>query len=507
MTDLLELTQIMDGYKLRQIEVLTRPLRPGVQESRYRQMYHALANGEIHTEEEAAQLLGLDVKGRPFRRFLLEFRRRLYAPLLFLDTENSEQFNATQKANFECLRKLGIFQTLLHRKCLINAAMLAAEIVEIAAQNDVTLVALEMATYLKRYFVEQEPDPDKYRYYKAYVDRFRFDWEAENKALAGFYRLVAPSVKKKSALGEISDKAIEMANSLSIFADRCNTILFIAGYYGVQLAQKMSIYSWKASINICDIALEKLGQKKCFSPRIKGFFYTNKVSCLLMLEKYNEALELNHESFRKEIEGTRDWFTYLESHIMVALKGGFYEIALETFVKVNSNPKFKLLPELMHETWHLYLAYLALASRMQPHSSSQQNEEVLQNFKLKKFINQVPISSKDKKGLNIPILIIQFMHLLEQKEYELAQEKVEALRKYRVKHFNYNEGNYRTQLFIKAICTLAGSSFEKKKFSRKSTVFLEQIRKTPKGHPDQHYKIEIIPYETLLQWVYMSLEA
>lgn len=501
MTDLLELTQIMDGYKLRQIEVLTRPIRPGVQESRYRQMYHALANGEIHTEEEAAQLLGLDVKGRPFRRFLLEFRRRMYAPLLFLDTENSEQFNATQKANFECLRKLGIFQTLLHRKCLINAAMLAAEIVEIAAQNDVTFVALEMSTYLKRYFVEQEPNPDKYRYYKAYVDRFRFDWEAENKALEYYSAVIAPAIKKKSNQYDIALKSKELLNILEPYSSKCNTILFLAGYYGVMLTEKMSLFAWKKALDICDIAIERLRSKSCFSPRMIGFFMINKTTCLSMLGQYEEAIKLNIECADFEVYGSRGWFVNQDVQVSVALRAGEYSLAHSVAEKVISNPMFKLMPKIMHESWQILFSYISVIQSIGKVKLNANDSIVFQQFKLNKFLNDVPTYSKDKKGLNIPILIVQLLFLLHQKEYEQAHERLESLRKYRVKHFRYDAGNFRTQLFLKAITTMAGSAFNKKKFIKKSQPFIEQLRNTPIGHPDQHYKIEIIPYTLIWNWM------
>jgi hypothetical protein len=506
MTDLFELAQIMDGYKLRQIEVLTRPLRPGIQESRYRLMYHALANGDVHTEEEAAQLLGLDLKGRPFRRFLLEFRRRLYAPLLFLDTESSEQFNATQKANFECLRKLGIFQTLLHRKCFINAAILAEEIVEIAAQNDVTLVALEMATYLKRYFVEQEPNPDKYRYYKAYVDRFRFDWEAENKAMEYYQAISVQSMKNKSIQVKVAESAKMFDSLLEQYALKCNTIIFLAGYFALKFMAKMTVYRWIDCIKICDIAIEKFEEKTCSSPRVQGIFYGHKIVCLYMLERYDESLKLNSENIKRDIVGSRGWFIGLELHTMIALKAGDYPLAVSTIKEVYTSPYFKFMPNLMHETWKILAAYVVLVNRMGKPNSNNDDLETIIDFKLRKFLNDVPIFSKDKKGLNIPILLIQFLFLMYQKEFDLAQEKLEALRKYRVKHFRITDGYYRTQLFIRAICTLGGSAFNKAKFIKKSKPFIENMMSVPKGFPDQHYKIEVIPYETLWKWIIQLLD-
>ena len=505
MTDLKEFAHVLDGYKLRQVEVLTRPLRPGVQETRYRIMYHALAEGQVRNEAEGAQLLKLDAKGRPFRRFLLEFRRRLFAPLLFLDTENSPNFNSTQKANFECLRKLATFQTLVYRHCPENACLLAKAIIELAIQNDVTLVALEMATFLKRYYVERVPDSEQYLHYQAYVERLRLDWQAENKAMESYQAVIAPAVKSKSTQSQIANRAQALLESLSSYKEKCNTIIFVSGYYATRYIGEMSRFHWHDAIAVCDEAISNLNDKSCTSPRIMAVFKVHKVICLTMLDRYVEALRLNSEVIQAEIVGSRNWFLYLDNQLLVSLKATQYKSASQTAAKIYSSRNFAAMPESIKESWTLLAAYLILADRNEGINPGIQLEKVL-NFRVNKFLNQVPNYSKDKKGMNVPILIAQFLFLLQSKEFDRAHDKLTALRKYRVKHFNTEDGYYRTQLFIRMLCSVAGTAFNKKLFLKKTADMIKTVTRIPKGHPDQHFKIEIIPYEVLWQWVVNCLD-
>jgi hypothetical protein len=234
-------------------------------------------------------------------------------------------------------------------------------------------------------------------------------------------------------------------------------------------------------------------------------FKVHKVICLTMLGQYVEALQLNTEVVQAEIEGSRNWFLHLDNQMLVSLKATNYQFAYEAAAKLYSNKNFAAMPESIKESWTLLAAYLILADRNQPINLDIQLEKVL-NFRLNKFLNQVPNYSKDKKGLNVPILIAQFLFLLQAKEFDEAHNKLIALRKYRVKHFNTEDGYYRTQLFIRMLCSVAGTSFTKTVFLKKTSDMIKTVAQIPKGHPDQHFKIEIIPYEVLWQWVLNCLD-
>ena len=50
-------------------------------------------------------------------------------------------------------------------------------------------------------------------------------------------------------------------------------------------------------------------------------------------------------------------------------------------------------------------------------------------FRVSRYANDVPIFSKDKQGLNVPILISQIALLLQEKKYNIVIDRMEAIGK------------------------------------------------------------------------------
>jgi len=499
-----ELARVVTGYKLRQIEIITRPLRADVSENRFKVVYHALKEGQVNSFEEVAQLLQLDMESRAFRRFLVEFRKRFFAPLLFLDTASSPNFNDTQKANFKCQRQLALFKTLLYRNCPENARLLAENTFELALQNDVTFVALEFATYLKQYYVERQLDVEKHLYYKALVEQLRFNWEAENLALGYHQAVLLPYVTKKGVQPELWYLSEDYLQALEPYG-HCNTQMFISAYYAVKYTGEMQRFEWSVAHVTCEEALHKLNAKIYVSSRLIRVFQAYNVICLSMLGKFDEALVLNWEVVKNEVHGSRNWFIHLDTLFLMALKGSKYQDASKAAFMIYQHSNFKAMSVSTQESWNVLMAYLTLVKKLEPEAKMEESE-IFSGFRLSKFMNSVPNYTKDKKGLNVPILIAQFLFLLIDNDYDLAQEKLSALRKYRVKHFSTNNGAYRTQLFIRSLCVMAGTRLSKSIFLKKSTPILNILKTIPQSHPDQHFHIEIIPYEVLWSWVLKLLD-
>ena len=51
-------------------------------------------------------------------------------------------------------------------------------------------------------------------------------------------------------------------------------------------------------------------------------------------------------------------------------------------------------------------------------------------FRINKFLNEVPIYSKDKRGSNISILIIHVFYLFINKKYDLILNRLESIKAY-----------------------------------------------------------------------------
>ena len=119
-------------------------------------------------------------------------------------------------------------------------------------------------------------------------------------------------------------------------------------------------------------------------------------------------------------------------------------------------------------------------------------------FRLGRFLNEMPIFSKDKRGMNIAILSIQILFLIQQKKYGKAIDKFEAIEKYCYRYLHQEE-TIRSYYFITMLMTIPDSQFHRMGVTRKGKKYLDKLLSVPLEVSSQSHKIEIIPYEDLWQ--------
>ena len=100
---------------------------------------------------------------------------------------------------------------------------------------------------------------------------------------------------------------------------------------------------------------------------------------------------------------------------MLCFHSNQYDKAYIIYKKCRFHPNFKKLSPAARELWlslEGYVQYLIQIKKIEV------PEEERKKFRLRKFLNEVPLFSKDKRNSNIPILILHMLMLLHQKEYE-----------------------------------------------------------------------------------------
>ena len=126
-----------------------------------------------------------------------------------------------------------------------------------------------------------------------------------------------------------------------------------------------------------------------------------------------------------------------------------------------------------------------------------------QPLRLARFINQVPIYSKDKAGMNVNIIIIQMLFLIrEQKHYEFIDRSAAVLR-YLHRHLKKSK-NKRSTYFIQAILELETINFQVSKMDRIPSI--KKLKKYSYTNSEQDFDVEIVPYEFLWEMVGEWLE-
>lgn len=141
----------------------------------------------------------------------------------------------------------------------------------------------------------------------------------------------------------------------------------------------------------------------------------------------------------------------------------------------------------MQETWEVYRAYAAILTG--------------RYFRLARFLNQVPHFSKDKKGMNINILIIEMLQYLRKKIFSKVIDRTAALQRYIYRYLMEDESTYRSRHFLLMIVCLEKGAFRKKEVDPLVEEHLEALKQLPLHKARQDYEVEVVPYEHLWAFV------
>lgn len=121
-------------------------------------------------------------------------------------------------------------------------------------------------------------------------------------------------------------------------------------------------------------------------------------------------------------------------------------------------------------------------------------------FRINKFINDVPVFNKEKRGMNISILIIQAAFLIQQGKAEQLVDRIEALNQYAYRYLRKTE-LWRSSCFIKMLSTLVKFDFNKKWAAPRIKPLYDKLISVPIDAYPTSIEIEIIPYEDLWELI------
>jgi len=188
------------------------------------------------------------------------------------------------------------------------------------------------------------------------------------------------------------------------------------------------------------------------------------------------------------------YYVFTMMHALVFQKA--YEIISVTI----SHKTFDKQPPVIKEAFLVFNAYIQFLIKLKMVEPADGSE-----FRLNKFLNQVPEYSRDKQGINIPILLIQILFFLVEKKHNRIIDRMESLNLYAYRHLKKDD-SFRSQCFIRMLSELVKADFK-----RKGTVFrTEKILGKMKAVLFETFpgstEIEIIPYEHLWEVVLNQLE-
>jgi hypothetical protein len=253
-------------------------------------------------------------------------------------------------------------------------------------------------------------------------------------------------------------------------------------------------------LETCDEATQAFQNRK-INRRFAFFqFDIYKIICNIQFGNYFEAERIADSYFKIMTSGVLNWFV-LKIYIMVSrIHSKDYQRAYEIMHELRMDKGYNKLPGTVSQTLRVYEAHVELLvalKKIRPHQHSK--------FRLHKFLNEIPIFTKDKRGLNVAILIVHVLFLLEQRKYSQIIDRVDALNQYCHRHLRRDD-TFRSNCFIKMLLQIPRADFNRRRIERYADPYLTKLKSMPLMVSEQTIEVEVIPYEHLWKIAIEMLE-
>lgn len=321
--------------------------------------------------------------------------------------------------------------------------------------------------------------------YKTYLDR-------EQMANLYFDEKCVHYVHKKGYRPEVVEQLKYHIEELHPLAFKIPSIMFNLCYSLIAFDCHFLAGHYQQAISVLEKAIEYFQSRRYDTSHHQHVLFYRKVLCFKELGQYEKGHQAIQECLRLSTEGTVNWYATLEIHFYLCMHTERYSEALEVYKAATCHKRFVGLNEATQEVWNIFGAYIFLAYKL----TCRDLPEL--HFRAAKFLNQVPIFSRDKNGLNVAILIAHAVLQLIEGKQDNIWERVWTLEKYRERYLK-NGDTERSRCFVKILVAMARADFRREQYESKIAVLLERLQAMTGDTSKQTYEMEIIPYLKLYE--------
>jgi hypothetical protein len=493
MESLVKIVQCLTHNKMREIDVIDNK----DSNSRFTQFYRLIKSGEIATDAEAEAYFYGDASNKSnstYRSFKSQFRQRLLNTMYFIDTENP-LFSDFQKTYYSVQHEWGAILLLYRRNISTVATEYSEKLLTTCIKYEFTDISVALLEKLKSMSVILTLDKKKHDAYRKQFWHYKAILDAELIAQDAFEDIRLDYTLNKETKKKTNEVALKKLMELEVLRKNCESFMFMFHYFTVKSAVYSIQNDWQNVISVSDEAVAVFLSKPF---NMKGYISTflgQKVVAYLMLHEY-EACQLTLEkSLTLLEEGSFNWIKAQEKKTFLLFHTQNYVEAFHNFQYISNFKEMKNLKGINAEIWQLFEAYLYLLMVLGKLPNI--DKKAFKNFKMSKFLNEIPVFSADKKGMNIPVLIAQICLLIAEKKYSKLVDYIEAIEKYMVRNVPKKEANnYRANQFIKVLLEIPKSNINPIALKRKTEKMMHDLTQVSSDIAIG-YKSEIIPYEIL----------
>lgn len=504
MQDLHELVVALSSNRVDRIETFTEEKHN--KGTLYYKLYKALEKGEIKSDEDAQiALYGKVITNSRFKMLKKRFSERMYTTMLFLLPRENE-IKSYSRELYYCYKYFAVAKLLRDVSASQAATTLFKKIIGKALRYEFFDLVELCALDLRRDCMRQ----GKVKQFEYYDKLFEYAQQvvyAEALAERHNYEIQIHFTKtfaQRPELATSTEKAILEIDDLRKFH---NTFKLNNFYYTTKLL-------WLELLNDYDSALAIVNEYEQYILN-KPVFYTKarhanillrKVDLYLHTGQFREGIETAEKALGFYQKGRNNWFTLLELYFLTALNINNIDKAAELYHIAVTDARYEHLLAQQQEIWRVYGGYLWLICRQSDRADLLRKYfGQSENFRISKLVNEVPLFSKDKQGLNVSILILQILILMLEEDYVSVIQRTEALRTYAYDNLKRKEA-IRNYCFLDLLIRLIKSDFNPSKMKSKTKAIFQRMQQEKVNYNSTQTRMEVLPYEQLWKMILNMLE-
>lgn len=500
MKQLQELAAIVTRKKLMKLSIVGQS-----DDSKLDLFYNLIVDKKVSNDHEAAQILYNETADYgPYKKLKKKLEDRLAKMLFLIDTNQNingngniaheEAWRLWANANLMLLK--GLFQPSI--KYTIKALKLAIKFEHI----DLVVKILKV---LRKIYATSFGDTEKFEHYNQLYQKYEEASRVEAKVEEYYERLMLLLIHKKSNEQKIAQMGESFFLELAPYLEQHSAFTIHRFIRYIQISYLTMQGKYQATIIACDEALAFFKSKDFKLENTLIGFLLHQLVCHTQLKQFEAGEQKLHECLTV-IGGSRNltFFKIKEKGLMLFLHNQQYQKAYATTAEIMQHKRLERMNKATQETWRIYNAYihyLIFIGKIE----TDPKQEKFNKFRMGKFLNEIPIFSKDKRGMNIPILILQILFYIAQGKYNETFEKIDAIERYASRYIKKDQ-HFRSNCFIKMLLLIPKQGFHKNAVIRHTKKLHQKLTSIPLHIANQSYEIEIIPYEDLWQMAIDSLQ-
>jgi hypothetical protein len=491
MQDLIDLVNLVQKTKFKTHGLLECILQPNSQTDL---LYQAIVQKQVLNDEDA-KVCFPEFSKDPGK--LANVKNRLKDRLsdsVFLLGFRENAFADRQKAYLDCLKTWASAMIMINRNARNVGINQLENLLRNTLRYDFTELSTEVLRVLRLHYGLCSGDEKKYAGYCTQLAEMEKVRAVEVQIEGMYMDLVIRFVNVKSGKGNISDRTEELTTVGELLEEYQSFKVQLFGHM-IQLAIYDSRNDFVHMEQTCKAALDYFQKKDYQSNLSIEIFYYNLIICYLYTRQYEACFAMMESFGPKLVPGSFNWFKLKELEVYTCLHAQMYQKGYDIYQETTSLTEFEQLAPSMIEIWKImeaYFYYLAQIDALTGPTAA----ALKVNFKKGRFLNEVPVMSKDKQGMNVSILIVQLLfHTLDPLCRE-GDAYVESLNKYRTRYLTQQE-SLRSNYFLGMLVLALQAGRDLDVVEQKSKKFLNKLQETPWQSINQNHEIEIIPYDRL----------